>query len=146
MADQVPMARDLASAGTAASDPGGDQRGHAGRQAAEQGADDECGQPRDEELPAADPVGPAPGRHEHRREDDRVAVENPGQRAQAGARVLPADVGEGQVDDEAVKAAHEYGQGQNGDDSRQPAGAEGGAVRRRRGRRGAEAHGASPWS
>ena len=149
MADQVPMARARAGPAprraAATARPGTirpaptawitrarDQLGHARGQTAQQRAQAEDDQAGDEEPAAPDPVGPPPGGHEHRGEDDRVAVEHPGQRAQAGARVLAADVGERQVDDEQVQAGHEHGQGQHAHDRGHPAGA---GARRRAGRR-----------
>ena len=132
-ADQVPRACGLARGGTAAStrdndagtirpgpgrleDPGRDQRGDARRQAAQHRAKDERGEATDQHPAAPDPVGPPASGNQHRREDDRVRVEHPGQRAQAGARVLPADVGEREIDDEQIQAGHEHRQGQDAHD------------------------------
>ena len=102
-------------------DPGRDQRGHPGRQPAQHRAEAEQDQPAREEPPPPDPVGPPAGRHQDRGEHDRVGVEHPGQRAQAGARVIPAVVGERQVDDEQVQAGHEHGQRQHADHGGDPA-------------------------
>ena len=58
----------------------------------------------------------APGRHEQRREDDRVGVQHPGQLADARAAEVGPDVRERDVDDEEVEARHERGDGDQGED------------------------------
>ena len=102
-------------------DPGRDQRGHARRQPAQQRPEAERGQPGDQRPAPPDPVGPPARGHQHRREHDRVGVEHPGQRTQAGARVLLGDGREGQVDDEQVQARHEHGQRKHADHGGHPA-------------------------
>src|SRR5579863_3891792 len=136
-ADQVPRAFARACAGTAASSSDSDAGTIAPAPAAWMtrapiSAPTPGASPHGHEHPEPpDPVGPPPRRYQHRREHDRVGVEHPGQRAQAGGRVLPADVGERQVDDEQVQAGHEHGQGQHADHGGGPPGIRGG--RRRRG-------------
>src|ERR1700748_728459 len=93
----------------------------AGRQPAKPGAEAKRDHPPREEPPPPDAIGPPARGHQHRGEHDRVGVEHPGQRAQAGARVIPADVGERQVDDEQVQAGHEYGQRQDAHHGGDPA-------------------------
>ena len=62
----------------------------------------------DEEDPAVpDTVGQAPGEGEEGREHHRVAVEDPRDVAEVGAREVRPDVGEGDVDDEQVEAREE---------------------------------------
>ena len=161
-ADQVPRACGRACAGTAASSSDSDAgtispaptawMTRAAISAATPGARPHSSDPApndgqaSEEHPAApDPVGPPARRDQHRREHDRVRVEHPGQRAQAGARVLPADVGERQVDDEQVQAGHEHRQGQHAHDRGHLTGAGAAAGAGGRHRRAA-GHGASSES
>jgi len=53
-------------------------------------------------------VGQPAEEHEQRRVDDRVAVQDPGQRAQAGLVQVPGDLRQGHVDDEQVEAGHHH--------------------------------------
>ena len=70
-------------------------------------AADEGEQADDEDALAADPVGDPPGRDQQRGEDDRVAVQDPGEARQRGVVEGAREVGEGDVDDEQVEAGHE---------------------------------------
>ena len=69
--------------------PEGDQAAHAPGERAAQRPGEERRQPGEEDLAPADAVGDPAGRCEQRGEDDRVAVEHPGQRP---GRVVSNDV------------------------------------------------------
>ena len=69
--------------------------------------EDEDAEAGEEHALAPEGVRPAPGGHEQRGEDDRVGVQDPGQRRQRGAGEVPLDLREGDVDDEQVEARHE---------------------------------------
>lgn len=53
-------------------------------------------------------VGDAAGDYEERREDDRVAVEDPGEGAEAATAERAADRWEGHVDDEEVEVRRSF--------------------------------------
>ena len=66
--------------------------------------------PEQEAVLAPVPVGQPAHQDEQRGVDDRVAVEHPGQVAQAAAAQVPRDGGQGHVDDEQVQAGqHDAG-------------------------------------
>ena len=86
---------------------GADQEGDRGGGRAERRGDGEGEQAGDEDALAADPVGDPPGGDEQGGEDDRVAVQDPGEARQRGVVEGAREVGEGDVDDEQVEAGHE---------------------------------------
>jgi hypothetical protein len=69
--------------------------------------------PDKEEATAAEVVGQPPGRHQQRREDDRVGVQHPGQPAQRRPVVGGADRRQRHVHDEQVELGHESDCGQH---------------------------------
>ncbi len=100
-------------------DAGRDEQRDVGRQRAQRRPEREDREAQREQPPPADPVGPAPCRHERRGEDHRVGVEHPRQRREAGLGVVLGDRRERQVDDEQVEAGHEHPQREH-DDRRRP--------------------------
>ena len=76
-------------------------------------------QPDEEHALAPDPVGEPPGRHEQRREDDRVRVQDPGEVGERGAGEVPGELRERDVDDEEVEARDE--DAERGDEEDPPA-------------------------
>ena len=73
--------------------------------------------PDEEEAAAAEVVGEATGGDEQRGEDDRVGVQDPGDRGEVGARERGADRGHGDVDDEEVELRHEGDGGEHDEDA-----------------------------
>ena len=90
---------------------GGDQQVERRRGAARCRRREEDGQADEEAALAADAVGVAAGRHEQRGEHDRVAVQDPRQRGDAGTVEVGPDVRERDVDDEQVERRQEGGDG-----------------------------------
>ena len=88
--------------------PGPDEEAERGSDGAQRRGGGEHGQPEEEGPLAPGPVGPAPGRDEGGREDDRVGAQHPRKRAQALAVVSGRDAGEGDVDDEEVERGQEH--------------------------------------
>src|SRR5262249_31697957 len=87
--------------------PRGDEGDRSGRGGAEGGGDGEKDQTEEETALLARAVGDPAGGDEERGEDDRVAVEDPGEAGQTGAGEVPLDFGKSDVDDEEVEDRHE---------------------------------------
>ena len=80
---------------------------------AERRGDQEEAETAEEDPLAPDQVGQPPGRHEQGREDDRVAVQHPGELGEARAGEVRLDRRKGDVDDEEVEVGEK---GPGGDD------------------------------
>ena len=107
---------------------GGDQRARRGRHGTGARGDREQRDTAQIDPAAADPVGRAAEHHEQRREGQRVGVDHPRERAEAGAVEVARDVGEGDVDDRHVEVREE--RAADGEPERRP---RAGAVGRRLG-------------
>jgi hypothetical protein len=122
---QAERGRDHRRRGRALDGPGGHERARragdrtGGRREREDADADQV------DPPPPDAVGGAAEDHEQRREGQRIAVDDPGQRAEAGVEVAD-DLGERDVDDRHVEVREERAEG--GDPERGP---RAGAVARR---------------
>ena len=93
---------------TGLEDAGGHEELERGGDGTEGGGGGEDAQPEQERPLAPGPVGPAPGRHQQRGEDDGVGAQHPRHGAQRLAVEALRDAREGDVDDEQVQRREEH--------------------------------------